>query len=481
MSLPIDHRASDALAALSFPTEATPGGLSRRRFLAGLGAAGAVAAIGGPAALRLRSANAAAGNNLVVLYLSGGNDGFATVMPTGASELDQLRPSLLVNKATLLGIGGGYGLHPALPTLHSRFNAGQVAVVGGVGATSSLSHFESGAEWMVGAPNPGTGPVARTGWVGRWLDSLGPADDQPLRATSVTSQVPLMLVGETTAGTGIGIDATTLMGSVRRNPVETGLFEMIEAWGADADITTGYGHAALMARNASSLALEVGGLYHPALPMGDPAVAQALLTARLLNDPELACRVVFASIGGFDHHADLVPSQVLSLGSLDRALATLFTNLTPAVADRTAVLVFSEFGRRPSVNGSKGADHGTSSYAFVVGPAVHGGFYGVHPDPSVRDANGNPSTPVRHLDLIGSVLGPWLGADANALVGTTTTDLGIFTAGPPATTTTAAPTTTGAPTTTVVPTTAVAPTTTAPPVTTTTTAPTTTTTRRRGR
>lgn len=464
MSLPLDHRASDALAALSFPNEATPGGLSRRRFLAGLGAAGALAAIGGPAALRMRSAGASSAANLVVLYLAGGNDGFATVMPTGASPLDTLRPSLLVDKASLLGIGGGYGLHPALPTLHSRFTAGDVAVIGGVGASTSLSHFESAAEWMAGAPNPTGGPVAGTGWLGRWLDTLGPSDEQPLRAASVTSQVPLILVGQTTAGTGIGIDATTLLGSVRRNPVESGLFEMIEGWGTSADAATGHGHAARIAGYSSSLAQGVGGLYTPALIATDPAVAQATLAGRLLNDPDQGCRVVFCSIGGFDHHADLVDGQAYTLGNLDRALATLYATMTAEVAERTAVLVFSEFGRRPAVNGSKGADHGTASYAFVIGSQVNGGFYGVHPDPSVRDTNGNPTVPVRHLDLIGSVLGPWLGGDTSAIVGTTTTDLGLFGTAPAGTTTTVAPTTT----------------TTAAP-TTTTTAPTTTTTRRRPR
>lgn len=426
MALRHDHTHEQALAALSFPTELTPGGVSRRKFLAGMGAAGALATFGGPGILRPQAAHAASLNRLVVFYLGGGNDGFATVMPTGPSVLDQLRPQLLPAKNTLRSIGGGYGLHPALPTLHSRFNSGQVAVVGGVGASASLSHFESINEWMVGVPST-VSATTRTGWIGRWLDTIDSVDETPLRATSVTGQVPLMFVGQTTAGTGVGVEASTLLGSVRRNPVESGMFEMVEAWGAlAADGTTGRAHAARVAAHSSDLAMRVGGLYNPPLPTNDVPVAQARLAARLLNDPQYGCQVVFGTIGGFDHHADLLPAQAASLGAVDRTLAALFASLTPAVAATTTVLFFSEFGRRPQANGSKGTDHGTASYSFLVGPKVKGGVYGTHPNAGARDANGNPSVTVRHLDLLGSILGPWLGADANAILGTTTTNLGLF-------------------------------------------------------
>jgi len=421
MSLPFDHDAEAALAALSVPTEATPGGFSRRRFLAGLGAAGVLGTLAGPAALRRASARAAAGDrNLVVFYLGGGNDGFATVMPTSTSVLDTLRPSLLVPKAKLLDIGGGYGLHPSLPGLHARHQAGQVALVGGVGTYGSLSHFEANGDWMTGGQRPAD---AGTGWVGRWLDGLGAGADNPLRATSFTGQVPRLLVGHQSGGAGLGTTGGSLLGASRKTAVERGLYELVESWGAAADPATGAGHAADVAGTASSLAAGIGPIYSSPVPTG--FADQATLAARLLNDPGYGCRSVFCAFGGFDHHADLVNQQAARLTQLDAAITAFFNTLAADVAARTAVLVYSEFGRRAAVNGSAGTDHGTASYSFLLGPTVAGGLYGEHLDATDLDSHGNPVATVRHLDLIGTVL-RWLGADADGIVGTSTTDLGCF-------------------------------------------------------
>src|SRR5690606_17114804 len=93
MRLSSDHTPEQALAALSVPTERTPGGMSRRRFLAGLGAAGVAGLVGGPLlGTRRAGAQAATDRNLFVLYMNGGTDGFATVMPRGDSVLRTLRP-----------------------------------------------------------------------------------------------------------------------------------------------------------------------------------------------------------------------------------------------------------------------------------------------------------------------------------------------------------------------------------------------------
>jgi uncharacterized protein (DUF1501 family) len=420
-----DHDAADALGALSVPTEATPGGVSRRRFLTGLGAAGVLGTVAGSSLLRPRAAfGQAADRNLAVFYLMGGNDGFATVMPTGASPLDQLRPKLLVNKSTLRSIGDGYGLHPSLATLHSRYTADQVAIVGGVGGSGSLSHFDALADWMTGAPGANRGAAANTGWVGRWLDTLGPGLDTPLRAVSFTGQVPQLLVGRTTGGVGLGTARGALLGSSRRNVVETGLFSAIDGWAADADSTTARGHAAAVAATSTELARNLGDVYSPAPPPEGP-VAQATLAARLLNDPSYGCRTVFCNISSFDHHTDLLNAQAKVLAVLDRALAAFFASLAPGVADRTTALVFSEFGRRAAANGSAGTDHGTASYAFLVGPQVNGGVYGAHLDAAGRDSGGNPPTTVPHLDLVGSVVS-WLGADPSEIVGAPTSPLGIF-------------------------------------------------------
>jgi uncharacterized protein (DUF1501 family) len=135
---------------------------------------------------------------------------------------------------------------------------------------------------------------------------------------------------------------------------------------------------------------------------------------------------VLCTFGGFDHHVNLEPAQAGSLAEVDAAAAAFFAALAPDVADRTALLVVSEFGRRPAANGGAGADHGTASYAFLAGAAVQGGLVGEHVDVTRLDIDGNPPTTLSHLDLVGSVLDGWLGGDAAQLLGTRTEDLRLF-------------------------------------------------------
>lgn len=421
MALEHDHTPEQALDALLVRDEDVPGGLSRRRFLMGLGAAATVAATGFGRDWRRPAAAAGAERNLVVFLLEGGNDGFATLQPTVASALDQARANLLLDRSSLLPVGNDLGLHPALPSLHRHFGAGDVAVVGGVGASGNLSHFATMDEWMLGSATPTATGVRGTGWLGRWLDALGPATATPLRAVSLTNRVPSLLVGRATGGVGIGSTGGALFGADRSRRPAAALYSMVES----APAATGSAHAlaASVAARASSLAPTVGPV-RSSLPAGIGA-AQGTVAGRLLNSG-LGTRTVFCSIPGFDHHTDLATGQSASLAQFDAAVDALFATLDPAVASRTVALAFSEFGRRAAINGSGGTDHGHAGYAFLIGPGVRGGFHGSILDPDRLDAVGNVAPTVRHLDLIGSVLGGWLGADAGAIVGGAPTDLGLF-------------------------------------------------------
>jgi uncharacterized protein (DUF1501 family) len=209
------------------------------------------------------------------------------------------------------------------------------------------------------------------------------------------------------------------------------LYESVEVLGDIAPVgTSAHGFAARLAATSVRLATRLGPLYAPPVNSGHYLVDQATVAARLLNDPSLGCQVVHCSFGSFDHHVNLAAPQASGLGELDQAVGALFATLLPDVAARTVLLVHSEFGRRTWANANAGADHGTASYAFVVGPGVDGGrVYGNHLAVDRFDANGSPPITVRHLDLLGTVMGDWMGADPSSLFGTTTTSLRLFRAG----------------------------------------------------
>jgi uncharacterized protein (DUF1501 family) len=431
--LPADHTYEQALDALSQPLEVTPGGVSRRRFLQGLGAAGVLAA--SPAfAGRVAAAPGAPPSgppNLVVFTLGGGNDGLSTLQPSGETLLDWIRPNLLLPRAALLPLADGWGMHPALPNLHAAWGRRELAVVGSVGASGNLSHFDSIAEWFCAGPTPSGGALAGTGFLGRWLDTHDDFADAPLRAVSLTTNVPLLLIGQRTAGCGLSTGSGYMIGDDRSNAVVSDLFNGVEVLGDRAiGDASAHGFVARLGATSVRLAARLGPAYAPPVSTGSAMVDQATVAARFLNDASLGCQVVHCSFGSFDLHVDLPLAQFALLGELDRAVGALFAGLQPDVAARTALLVHSEFGRRTWANPSAGADHGTASYAFVMGPGVDGGrVYGEHLAVDRFDAYGSPPITVRHLDLLGTIMGDWMGADPASLFGTPTSSLGLFRAG----------------------------------------------------
>jgi uncharacterized protein (DUF1501 family) len=162
------------------PADASAVGMSRRRFLQ-LAAAGATVVAAGPVGWS-RTVPAAAivpGDGLLVLVtLAGGNDGLNTVCPVGDGAYRTARGTIALGPGAVLDIGNGLGLHPALKALKTRYDAGDVAVVAGIGyPEQELSHFESMAHWMKGVAGPPGGTSLQDGWMGRWLDRLGSGGD----------------------------------------------------------------------------------------------------------------------------------------------------------------------------------------------------------------------------------------------------------------------------------------------------------------
>src|SRR5258708_5084557 len=178
--------------------------LTRRRFL-GLGAgaalAGATLPLLSPSMLReaLAAGGAPAGTHkLLVMFLSGGNDGLNTVVPYGIGTYYSKRPTIAIPATSVLTLPGTtqLGLHPSLVNLHNLYNQNQVAMLLGVGYDNpDLSHFLSTDNWMTGSPTQ----AYSTGWLGRWLD-LSVDNGSPMRPVSGGHYMPLVPLGDTKQG-----------------------------------------------------------------------------------------------------------------------------------------------------------------------------------------------------------------------------------------------------------------------------------------
>jgi uncharacterized protein (DUF1501 family) len=356
---------------------------------------------------------------LVAIQLGGGNDGLNTVIPTGDSNYYAKRPNIAVKAADALPIGTGVGLHPKLMFLKSKFDAGQVAVVQGVGdVTPDLSHFTATARWMSGDGTEGT-----TGWLGRYLDGLPGTD--PFQAVAVGTSVPLLMHGTKRKGTalpeslGDGLSTQAKDDWVRRSA------ECVRAMGAGPTGLGPWGDAiAAAGRTSVDLSDRIRPVYQDKLAQGH--LAQQLdLAARLVN-ADLGIRVLHVGFGSFDHHANLPGQHAQRMAELDAGIEVFFSKLAARFAGRVTLLTFSEFGRRVQANQSNGTDHGTASALFAVGAGVRGGLYGTMPSLAKLDRSGNLTASVDFRSVYATVLDTWLGADSRQLLNGSHEDLGFL-------------------------------------------------------
>ncbi|MBI1372381.1 MAG: DUF1501 domain-containing protein [Phycisphaera sp.] len=361
-------------------------------------------------------------NVLVVIQMSGGNDGLNTVVPYADDAYARNRNTLRLSPNGVHKIDDYIGLHPSLDNLFKLLDANQLAILQGVGYPNpNRSHFESMDIWQTARvdmteANAGLGG-RRTGWIGRYLDTTAAAGlDVPALHIGGGRQ-PLALAGEQARAASVqSMDAfkldtggdTSLRQSIERiaavprgnaNPGEAG------------DDLLGFLQRSTVGALASSQRV------HDALARYDnraaypgTALAQQLRTVAQLIDAGMGTRVYYLELGGFDTHANQAPQQAGLLRELGDAIGAFMADLTArGHADRTLLMTFSEFGRRVKENASQGTDHGVAAPMFLAGGRVTPGLVGKHP--SLTDLTDGDL--IHHTDfrrVYATILRDWLGA-----------------------------------------------------------------------
>jgi len=318
---------------------------------------------------------------LVVVQLTGGNDGLNTVVPHRQDGYFRARPSIGLERKSLHRLDDDHGLHPAMGALGELFAEGRVAILHGVGYPyPDRSHFRSMEIWHTGDPNgPQPGPPGGIGWLGRLADRILARDPTALPALHVGSgDLPLALWGERSfAPTLEDLETFRLEGSGEFAELRAALLE------SDASSETEVGFL----RSAARTTYAVAGRLEKALERGPPALypshelaRRLALVARVLAGG-LGTRIFYVELAGFDTHARQGATHAALLAELSESLAAFQRDLEASgLAERVVTFVFSEFGRRVEENGSKGTDHGAAAPAFLTGASVRGGLHGTPPD-----------------------------------------------------------------------------------------------------
>lgn len=439
-----DISTADALRLLTIPAVDRPDdplGMDRRRFLQMMGyGVGAGALMGGlgetlgadllPGHLGQAFATTPVGPNegiLVLLGQFGGSDGLNIVVPYSNGLYYQQHGDIAIPAGQVLPLSAQVGLHPNLAYLKSLYDAGQVAVMQGVGYPNpDLSHFTSMALWMYGKAGNG---APNTGWIGRWLDGLG--GDDPFRAATVGQGLPLHLIGANKRGIAIpqwGVG----FGGEPNDAQHKQLQWMYDSMRSFAATPSGRGawqdSIATTLKGLIDVGQQVAPVFIETLPDNDLA-KKLTVVARLIN-ANLGIRVLDTGQDGFDNHSSEPQDLSQLMTDFDAALQLFFATLQPQYRSRVTIMTYSEFGRTSWSNDSSGTDHGTTNNHFIIGPSVRGGLYGAQPSLVGLDQWDRMVSPVDFHSLYATVLDRWLGGGASTVLGANYEQFDVFRAPP---------------------------------------------------
>jgi uncharacterized protein (DUF1501 family) len=368
-----------------------------------------------------RTARAAAPGKdtvLVVVEMSGGNDGLNTVIPYADDLYHKARPTLRKTKDTVIRLDDHVGLHPGLQGLKPMWEQGQLAVVQGVGYPNpERSHFEAMDIWQSADPKR----LTRTGWLGRAaVESNDRSGGVPI--LNIGGRQPLAVAGAPGGAVSItdsnsfrlemGPDAGRQ--GDRRKLVE-GLSAPAKGAGED-DLVSFVQRRQVQTLSAVEQLREL--LEGPNAVRGfGGGLQQKLHLIAGLIARGFGTRIFYASIDGFDTHAEQGPAHQKLFTELSDAVGNFFQSLKTTGHDsRVRLMTFSEFGRRVQENDSHGTDHGAGSCLFVAGPSVKGGVVGRHPSLADLDA-GDLKFHTDFRRVYATLLDGWLGCDSKAVLG----------------------------------------------------------------
>lgn len=356
---------------------------------------------------------------LVLVQLAGGNDGLNTVIPMEDAAYYNLRPTLAVPKAQALRLNATTGLHPSLAALHGLSQSGKLAIVRNVGYPNpNRSHFRSTEIWETASA---ANESLATGWVGRYLDNAcaGQPDPGGPVAVHVTGETPQSF---TSADSHPTFGLTNAGGGRQQRRENLGLLRQLAA---HDDHHAGGNASFLRATLMDALVTEekvqaILASYQPdtGANYGNSQFSQALRNVAALIAARLPTRVYYVSLGGFDTHSNQLNTHANNLRTLSEGLAAFQKDLEAKKLDgQVLTMTFSEFGRRPAENQSRGTDHGTAAPLFVLGSRVKGGLHGPAPQLSGLARNQDLTFSTDFRQIYATILDQWLGCPAKDILG----------------------------------------------------------------
>jgi len=364
---------------------------------------------------------------LVVVQLTGGNDGLNTVVPVKDPEYAKLRTTLRLPAAQLKKVNDEIGLHPSMGGLAELLQDGCLSVVQGVGYPNpDQSHFRSMDIWQAASLDK----ELTEGWLGKALKKLPASPSFHLAGNNETS--PLAFAGAPVRVPTIASLADFQLRTAAASREDKKQQQAIIEGAATPSKKPGAGLLDFVQRTAvqtyasSQRLQEIGKNYQPKANYPNTALANHLKVAAQLIDADIGARLFYVSIDGFDTHANQLLAHANLWTEVSEAITAFFKDVSArGHNDRVLMMTFSEFGRRAKENGSAGTDHGSAAPMLLVGGKVKAGVVGKHPSLTQLDM-GNLKHHTDFRQVYAAVLDRWLGVPSKEVLGKAFTPVEVF-------------------------------------------------------
>ncbi|MFT6983097.1 MAG: hypothetical protein ACJAUD_001868 [Crocinitomicaceae bacterium] len=349
--------------------------------------------------------------NLIIIQLSGGNDGLNTIVPFQNDIYHQLRPNIAKSGTDLFKLNDELSINSSCVGLKELYDQGELSIINNVGYPNpNRSHFRSTDIWHSASASD---EYLKTGWVGRYLDSHCQSSYQAIEHDASLSMI---LKGQNLKGIAVK-NPQQLFQATREK-----FFKSI-ADNTDAELLSennqGYLYKTLLETYSSAEYIYTQSkIYESAAEYPNTAFAKNLKGIADFINSGLKTRVYYSSLGGFDSHVNQKQSQDGLLKTYSEGIAALVKDLkkTSKFKD-TLILTFSEFGRRVKENGSKGTDHGTANNLFMIGGSLKkAGIYNEAPNLENLDSNGDLKHSIDFRSVYSTVLNNWLEVDTKLIL-----------------------------------------------------------------
>ena len=324
---------------------------------------------------------------LVVVQLTGGNDFMNTIVPYTNEHYYDARKTVVMSQEDVLPINDELAINANAAPFKRLYDEGKMAIIQGIGyPNSNRSHFRGMDIWHTAEPDR----VGNEGWLGQAIRELDPKAENVLtgvnvgmglpRAMSVTG-VPVTSVGDLE---GYGVMNSIEQQRLRDKALETfkGIYGQAIGTGPVAEYI---GQTGLDVLKGADMLADVADQYESEIEYADNQIAKNMRDVARIHLADLGTRIFYTTHGGYDTHANEMPSHPKLMNDLSGALSDFLDDLEAHdAADDVTIFVFTEFGRRMRDNGS-GTDHGSGGGAYIFGNNVIGGLYSEYPSLNIAD------------------------------------------------------------------------------------------------